>query len=140
MQMAVRKSTAVWKGSSREGSGTLRLGSGQFEGPYTWLSRFKEGPETNPEELIAAAHAGCFSMALASGLSKQGHVPTKISTSAEVLMDNNNVITGIALETVGEVPGIDEKTFVEFAEDAKKNCPVSKALAALEITLDARLA
>jgi len=138
--MAVRKSTAVWKGSSREGSGTLRLGSGQFEGPYTWLSRFKEGPETNPEELIAAAHAGCFSMALASGLSKQGHVPTKISTSAEVLMDNNNVITGIALETVGEVPGIDEKTFVEFAEDAKKNCPVSKALAALEITLDARLA
>jgi len=140
MQMAVRKSTAVWKGSSREGSGTLRLGSGQFEGPYTWLSRFKEGPETNPEELIAAAHAGCFSMALASGLSKQGHVPTKISTSAEVLMDNNNVITGIALETVGEVPGIDEKTFVKFAEDAKKNCPVSKALAALEITLDARLA
>jgi osmotically inducible protein OsmC len=140
MQMAVRKSTAVWKGSSREGSGTLRLGSGQFEGPYTWLSRFKEGPETNPEELIAAAHAGCFSMALASGLSKQGHVPTKISTSAEVLMDNNNVITGVALETVGEVPGIDEKTFVEFAEDAKKNCPVSKALAALEITLDARLA
>ncbi len=138
--MAVRKSTAVWKGSSREGSGTLRLGSGQFEGPYTWLSRFKEGPETNPEELIAAAHAGCFSMALASGLSKQGHVPTKISTSAEVLMDNNNVITGVALETVGEVPGIDEKTFVEFAEDAKKNCPVSKALAALEITLDARLA
>ena len=138
--MAVRKSTAVWKGSSREGSGTLRLGSGQFEGPYTWLSRFKEGPETNPEELIAAAHAGCFSMALASGLSKQGHVPTKISTSAEVLMDNNNVITGVALETVGEVPGIDEKTFVEFAEDAKNNCPVSKALAALEITLDARLA
>lgn len=138
--MAVRKSTAVWKGSSREGSGTLRLGSGQFEGPYTWLSRFMEGPETNPEELIAAAHAGCFSMALASGLSKQGHVPTKISTSAEVLMDNNNVITGVALETVGEVPGIDEKTFVEFAEDAKKNCPVSKALAALEITLDARLA
>jgi osmotically inducible protein OsmC len=138
--MAIRKSTAVWKGSSREGSGTLRLGSGQFEGPYTWLSRFKEGPETNPEELIAAAHAGCFSMALASGLSKKGHVPTRISTSAEVLMDNNNVITGVALETVGEVPGIDEKTFVEFAEDAKKNCPVSKALAALEITLNARLA
>jgi osmotically inducible protein OsmC len=138
--MAIRKSTAVWKGSSREGRGTLRLGSGQFEGPYTWLSRFKEGPETNPEELIAAAHAGCFSMALASDLSKAGHVPTQISTSAEVIMDESNTITGVVLETVGDVPGIDEKTFIEFAEGAKKNCPVSKALAALVITLNARLA
>jgi osmotically inducible protein OsmC len=138
--MAIRKSTAVWKGSSREGSGILRLGSGKFEGPYTWLSRFKEGPETNPEELIAAAHAGCFSMALASDLSKAGHVPTQISTSAEVLMDDSHIITGVALETVGEVPGIDEKTFKEFAEGAKKNCPVSKALAALDIMLHARLA
>jgi osmotically inducible protein OsmC len=138
--MAIRKSTAVWKGSSREGSGMLRLGSGQFEGPYTWLSRFKEGPETNPEELIAAAHAGCFSMALASDLSKAGHVPTKISTSAEVIMDESNTITGVVLETLGEVPGIDEKTFIEFAEGAKKNCPVSKALAALDITLKAKLA
>jgi len=138
--MAIRKSTAVWKGSSREGSGTLRLGSGQFEGPYTWLSRFKEGPETNPEELIAAAHAGCFSMALASDLSKAGHVPTEISTSAEVIMDETNTITGVVLETVGEVPGIDEKTFKEFAEGAKKNCPVSKALATLDIMLHARLA
>ena len=138
--MAIRKSTAVWKGSSREGSGTLRLGSGQFEGPYTWLSRFKEGPETNPEELIAAAHAGCFSMALASDLSKAGHVPTQISTSAEVIMDESHTITGVMLETVGDVPGIDEKTFIEFAEGAKKNCPVSKALAALDITLNARLA
>jgi len=138
--MAIRKSTAIWKGSSREGSGTLRLGSGQFEGPYTWLSRFKEGPETNPEELIAAAHAGCFSMALASDLSKKGHVPTQISTSAEVIMDESNTITGVVLETVGDVPGIDEKTFIEFAEGAKKNCPVSKALAALDITLHARLA
>jgi lipoyl-dependent peroxiredoxin len=138
--MANRKSTAVWKGSSREGSGTLRLGSGVFEGPYTWLSRFKEGPETNPEELIAAAHAGCFSMALSSDLSKAGHVPTQISTSAEVLMDESKTITGVALETVGDVPGIDEKTFIEFAEEAKKNCPVSKALAAIKITLTAKLA
>jgi len=138
--MAIRKSTAVWKGSSREGSGTLRLGSGQFEGPYTWLSRFKEGPETNPEELIAAAHAGCFSMALASDLSKAGHVPTQISTSAEVIMDESNTITGVILETVGDVPGIDEKTFIEFAKSAKENCPVSKALAALQITLKAQLA
>jgi osmotically inducible protein OsmC len=140
MQLAIRKSSAIWKGSSREGSGTLRLGSGQFEGPYTWLSRFKEGPETNPEELIAAAHAGCFSMALASDLSKAGHMPTEISTSAEVIMDESNTITGVVLETVAEVPGIDERAFIEFAEGAKKNCPVSKALAALNITLHARLA
>lgn len=137
--MAIRKSTAVWKGSSREGSGILRLGSGQFEGPYTWLSRFKESPETNPEELIAAAHAGCFSMALASSLSKAGHVPIKITTSAEVLMDDSNTITGVSLETIGEVLGISESDFAEFAEDAKKNCPVSKALAAIEITLKAQL-
>ena len=138
--MAIRKSSAVWKGSSREGSGTLRLGSGLFEGPYDWRSRFENGPTTNPEELIAAAHAGCFSMALASDLTKAGHVPTQISTSAEVLMDESKTITGVALETVGEVPGIDEKTFIEFAEGAKKNCPVSKALRALEITLTAKLA
>jgi lipoyl-dependent peroxiredoxin len=138
--MAIRKSTAVWKGSSREGSGTLRLGSGLYEGPYTWLSRFKEGSETNPEELIAAAHAACFSMALASALSKAGHIPTKIETSAEVIMDESPRITGVVISTVGDVPGIDDKTFVEFAEGAKKNCPVSQALAAIEITLTARLA
>ena len=137
--MANRSSTAFWKGSSREGSGTLRLGSGVFEGPYDWRSRFENGATTNPEELIAAAHAGCFSMALASDLTKAGHVPTKISTSAEVLMDETKTITGVALETVGEVPGIDEKAFIEFAEGAKKNCPVSKALAALDITLTAKL-
>ena len=138
--MAIRKSTAVWKGSSREGSGTLRLGSGVFEGPYDWRSRFTEGSTTNPEELIAAAHAGCFSMALASDLTKAGHVPTRISTSAEVLMDNTNKITGVVLETEAEVPGIDEKAFMEIAEGAKKNCPVSQALRALDITLSARLA
>ena len=138
--MAIRKSTAVWKGSSREGSGTLRLGSGLFEGPYDWRSRFTEGSTTNPEELIAAAHAGCFSMALASDLTKAGHVPTRISTSAEVLMDNTNKITGVVLETEAEVPGIDEKAFMEIAEGAKKNCPVSQALRALDITLSARLA
>ena len=107
------------------------MGSGLFKGPYDWRSRFKDGPTTNPEELIAAAHAGCFSMALASDLTKAGHVPTRISTSAEVLMDESKTITGVALETAGEVPGIDEKTFIEFAEGAKKNCPVSKALARL---------
>ena len=138
--MAIRKSSAVWKGSSREGSGTLRLGSGLFEGPYDWRSRFTEGPTTNPEELIAAAHAGCFSMALASDLTKAGHVPTSIETSAEVLMDEGHTIHGVQLSTVAEVPGIDEKTFLEIAEGAKTNCPVSKALRALDITLTARLA
>jgi len=138
--MAIRKSSAVWKGSSREGSGTLCLGSGVFEGPYDWRSRFSEGPTTNPEELIAAAHAGCFSMALSSALSKAGHVPTSIATTAEVIMDDSPKITGVVLSTVGEVPGIDEKTFIEFAEQAKKNCPVSQALAAIDITLTARLA
>ena len=138
--MANRKSSAIWKGSSREGSGSVRLGSGLYEGPYTWASRFKEGPETNPEELIAAAHAACFSMALASDLSKAGHIPTLLTTSAEVMMDESPTITGVALSTVGEVPGIDEKTFIEFAENAKKNCPVSRALAAIEITLTAKLA
>jgi len=139
-KMAIRTSYAAWKGSSREGSGTLRLGSGVIEGPYDWRSRFTEGATTNPEELIAAAHAGCFSMALASDLTKAGHVPTRIETSAEVLMDESKTITGVALSTVGEVPGIDKKTFIEFAEGAKKNCPVSKALRALEITLTAKLA
>jgi osmotically inducible protein OsmC len=138
--MAIRTSTAVWKGSSREGSGTLRLGSGVFEGPYDWRSRFEQGPTTNPEELIAAAHAGCFSMALASDLTKAGHVPARIETSAEVLMDGSKTITGVALSTAAQVPGIDEKTFLEIAEGAKKNCPVSKALRALEITLSTKLA
>ena len=138
--MANRTATAQWQGSSREGSGRLRLGSGVFEGPYDWRSRFESGATTNPEELIAAAHAGCFSMALASELTRAGHVPTKIETSAEVLMDDSKTITGVALATFGEVPGIDERTFIEIAEGAKKNCPVSKALRALEITLTARLA
>ena len=138
--MANRKSSATWKGSSREGAGRVRLGSGLYEGPYTWTARFKEGPETNPEQLIAAAHAACFSMALASDLSKAGHIPTLLTTSAEVMMDDSPTITGVALSTVGDVPGIDEKAFIEFAEKAKKNCPVSRALAAIEITLTAKLA
>lgn len=137
--MANRKSTAVWKGSSRDGSGTVRLGSGVFEGPYDWRSRFENGSTTNPEELIAAAHAGCFSMALASDLTKAGHIPTRIETSAEVMMDENNTITSVVLSTEAQVPDIDMKTFIEIAEGAKKNCPVSKALRALEITLTARL-
>ena len=138
--MAIRESSAVWEGSSREGKGSLRLGSGAFEGAYTWRSRFKDDPGTNPEELIAAAHAGCFSMALSSALSKAGHIPTRIDTTAKVHLGEGPKIILIELSTVGDVPGIDEKTFIEFAEQAKKDCPVSQALAAVEISLKARLA
>lgn len=137
--MTIRESSAVWEGSSREGKGSLRLGSGAFEGAYTWRSRFKDDPGTNPEELIAAAHAGCFSMALSSALSKAGHIPTRIDTSAKVHLGEGPKIILIELSTVGDVPGIDEKTFIEFAEGAKKGCPVSQALAAVEISLKARL-
>ena len=138
--MTIRESSAVWEGSSREGKGSLRLGSGAFEGAYTWRSRFKDDPGTNPEELIAAAHAGCFSMALSSALSKAGHIPTRIDTTAKVHLGEGPKIILIELSTVGDVPGIDEKTFIEFAEGAKKGCPVSQALAAVEISLKARLA
>ena len=138
--MTIRESSAVWEGSSREGKGSLRLGSGAFEGAYTWRSRFKDDPGTNPEELIAAAHAGCFSMALSSALSKAGHIPTRIDTSAKVHLGEGPKIILIELSTVGDVPGIDEKTFIEFAEGAKKGCPVSQALAAVVISLKARLA
>jgi osmotically inducible protein OsmC len=138
--MTIRESSAVWEGSSREGKGSIRLGSGVFEGAYSWRSRFKDDPGTNPEELIAAAHAGCFSMALSSALSKADHIPTRIDTTAKVHLGEGPKITLIELSTVGDVPGIDEKTFVDFAEQAKKGCPVSQALAAVEISLKARLA
>jgi osmotically inducible protein OsmC len=138
--MAIRESSAVWKGSSREGTGSMRLGSGAYEGPFSWVSRFRDGTGTNPEELIGAAHAGCFSMDLSSHLSKAGHIPTQITTTAKVHLEEGPTIALIELSTVGEVAGIDEKTFIEFAEQAKKDCPVSRALAAVEIRLTARLA
>ena len=111
-----------------------------YEGPFSWASRFKDNPGTNPEELLGAAHAGCFSMSLSSRLSKAGHIPTRITTTAKVNLDESNKITLIELSTVGDVPGIDEKTFLEIAEQAKIGCPVSQALAAVEIRLTARLA
>lgn len=138
--MAIRESTAVWKGNLLQGKGSMRLGSGAYEGEYTRASRFEDGPGTNPEELVGAAHAGCFSMFLSAILSKAGHIPTNIATTAAVHLGDGPKITLIELSTVGEVPGIDEKTFIEFAEQAKKGCPVSQALAAVEIHLAARLA
>lgn len=138
--MAIRESSAIWEGSLTEGSGSMRLGSGAYEGAFTRASRFEEGPGTNPEELVGAAHAGCFSMFLSAILSKAGHVPTRIDTTARVHLGEGPKITLIELSTVGEVPGIDEKTFLEFAEQAKTGCPVSQALAAVEVKLTARLA
>ncbi|NUB10213.1 OsmC family protein [Azospirillum sp. Vi22] len=140
--MAVRQSDAEWRGNLAQGSGTMRLGSGAFEGAYSFPSRFENGTGTNPEELIAAAHAGCFSMALSAGLSKAGHTPTRVHTTARVHLDKAGdgfAITKIELDCEAEIPGIDAETFRQQAEGAKKNCPVSKALTGTEITLNARL-
>jgi osmotically inducible protein OsmC len=113
-----------------------------FEGSYSFGSRFEEGQGTNPEELIAAAHAACFSMALAAGLEKAGHTPRRVATTARVDLavgEGGARISTVTLDTEAEVPGIDEATFQEQAQQAKKNCPVSKALAGVDIELDARL-
>jgi osmotically inducible protein OsmC len=141
--MAVQSASAEWNGSLKEGSGTMRAGSGAFEGPYTFVSRFETGPGTNPEELIGAAHAGCFSMALAAALGRAGHNPTSIKTSATVHLGSGEAgptITQIDLVVQGAVPGIDAAQFQEFAEGAKKGCVVSRALAGVSnITLQATL-
>jgi osmotically inducible protein OsmC len=140
--MAVRTSEAEWRGNLREGTGRVKLGSGAFEGSYSFPSRFEEGKGTNPEELLGAAHAGCYSMALSAGLSKAGHPPTRVHTVARVHLEkvgDGFGITRIDLECEAEVPGIGAAAFQEQAEGAKKGCPVSKALAATEITLKATL-
>lgn len=136
--MTVRASTAEWKGTLKEGAGTMKLGSGAYEGPFTFASRFETGPGTNPEELIGAAHAGCFSMFFSALLSKEGFVPN-IRTTAKVHLGAGPTINLIELETEAEVPGIGEEKFQQLAQDAKKGCPVSKALAGPEITLTAKL-
>jgi osmotically inducible protein OsmC len=140
--MAVRKSEAEWKGDLLKGQGTMKLGSGAFEGSYSFPSRFESGKGTNPEELIGAAHAGCFSMALSAGLGKAGFTPTRIHTTATVHLEKVGegfAITRIELESEAQIPGIDDKTFQEQAEAAKKGCPVSKALAGSQISLKAKL-
>ena len=138
----IRTSKAQWNGSLKDGSGTVVVGKGAYEGPYSFASRFENGTGTNPEELVGAAHAGCFSMALSAGLGKAGITPTRVSTEAQVHFEKVGEgfgITRIHLVTEAEVPGIDDATFQEHAEGAKKNCPISKALASVEITLDAKL-
>ncbi len=141
--MPARTSEAVWQGDLKTGAGTMKLGSGAFEGAYSFASRFESGTGTNPEELIAAAHAGCFSMALSAGLAEAGFKPTRIHTTARVSIDPSNggfAITRSQLTTEAEIPDIDEPTFLKHAQAAKSGCPVSKALAGVEITLEARLA
>jgi len=141
-QQMIRTSKAQWNGSLKDGKGTVSLGSGAYDGQYSFSSRFESGTGTNPEELVAAAHAGCFSMALSAGLGKAGITPNRISTEAKVNFEkvgDGFSITRIDLVTEGDVPGIDEATFVEHAENAKKGCPISRALGAVEITLSAKL-
>jgi len=140
--MPIRTAEARWEGNLKNGKGRVKLGSGVFEGSYSFGSRFEKAPGTNPEELIGAAHAGCFSMALSMILGLAGFTPDSIQTTARVTIDkvgDGFKITTIELETEGRVPGIDEKTFKEKAEAAKKGCPVSMALTGVEITLKSRL-
>ena len=141
--MATRQANAEWKGSLKEGAGEMALGSGSYKGPYSFVSRFENGSGTNPEELIGAAHAGCFSMALAAALGRAGITPKSIRTTAKVHLgtsDAGPTITRIDLETEGEVPGIDQATFQEHAEGARKGCVVSRALGGVkDITLNATL-
>ena len=142
--MATRSGNAEWRGDLRAGAGELTVGDGVFKGAYSFSSRFEEGQGTNPEELIAAAHAACFSMALANVMAEHGHPAELVRTTATVHLgqsDAGPTIQRIDLDTEGRVPGIDQDHFAEHAEEAKKGCPVSRALAAVdEINLTARLA
>lgn len=141
--MPTRSSSAEWSGNLARGNGTMSLGSGAFEGSYSFASRFESGEGTNPEELIAAAHAGCFSMALAAALSQADHVPDSVETTAQVTIDSVDgtpTITRSELSTEVKVDGLDDAEFQELADGARSGCAVSRALAGVEITLAARLA
>ena len=140
--MPTRNAEAVWEGDLKGGKGTMKLASGSYQGAYSFASRFEQGTGTNPEELIAAAHAGCFSMALSHGLAQAGFPPKRVHTTAKVHLEKTDAgfaIPRIDLVTEAEVPGIDKAAFQKQAETAKQNCPVSKLLKAAEITLDAKL-
>ncbi len=141
--MAIRTATARWLGTLTEGTGVMRTGKGGYEGNYSFKSRFEEGEGTNPEELIGAAHAGCFSMALSKGLADAGFPPTAIDTTANVHLekvDGMQTVTRIDLATRGDVPGIDEAEFVKIAEATKEGCPISRLLSpGTQITLAASL-
>ncbi len=140
--MATRTSTAVWEGDLKAGKGNMTVGSGAYNGPFSFASRFESGAGTNPEELIAAASAGCFSMALSAGLGKNGFTAKKVSTTAKAYLEKVGEgfgITKIELNCEASVPGIDETKFKEIAEGTRTGCPVSKALAGVEIALTTKL-
>jgi lipoyl-dependent peroxiredoxin len=140
--MVTRRASAVWEGTLKDGNGTMSLGSGAYEGAYTFASRFESGQGTNPEELIGAAYAGCFSQALSLELTEAGYPPQRISTEAIVeleKMEEGFAITEITIQTTGLVPGIDPETFQKLAEGAKDGCPVSQALQGVEKRLEATL-
>jgi osmotically inducible protein OsmC len=140
--MSVRSATALWEGDLKSGKGSMKLGSGAFEGKFSFGTRFEEAPGTNPEELIGAAHAGCYSMAFSAMLGGAGFTPKSIRTAAKVHIEKVGegfAITRIQLATEANIPGIDDAKFKEIAEAAKKGCPVSKALAGVQIELDAKL-
>jgi lipoyl-dependent peroxiredoxin len=137
--MTTRTSSAEWQGTLKDGAGTMKLASGAYEGPYTFASRFENGQGTNPEELIGAAHAGCYSMFLSALLSKDGFTPTRIATTATVHLTDGPTISLIELNCEAEVPGVSAAVFQEKAAEAKQKCPVSKVLAATEIKLTAKL-
>lgn len=140
--MIKRTANAVWQGNLKDGRGSLELGSGAFQGQYSFTSRFEEGVGTNPEELIGAAHAGCFSMAFSADLSNAGYTVDEIKTEAIVSMEKGDAgfaISGVKLVTKARVRDIEMAEFAKLASGAKANCPVSKALAAVEIQLEAHL-
>ena len=140
--MINRKAEARWEGTLKEGRGNIKLGSGAWQGPYSFGTRFESAPGTNPEELLGAAHAACFTMAVGAALSRAGHPPTSIDTTATVHLDKVGEgfgITGIDLVTRGKVPGLSAPEFVRVAEDMGKNCIVSRALASVPIHVDAAL-
>ncbi|HSZ42205.1 MAG TPA: OsmC family protein [Trebonia sp.] len=141
--MAGRNGSAEWRGDLQSGAGSVKVGDGVFEGTYSFKSRFEDGQGTNPEQLIAAAHAACFTMALSNILSTAGHTPESVNTTANVTLrfiDNAPTLTRVDLVTEGRVAGVDAAQFQKFAEEAKANCPISRALAGIpEIALTAKL-
>jgi osmotically inducible protein OsmC len=137
--MIVRSSSAEWQGTLNEGKGIMTVGRGTYQGPFSFASRFESGQGTNPEELIGAAHAGCFSMFLSALITKAGFTPTRVRTTAAVSLGEGPTITLIELNTEAEIPGLPEEKLRELGDTAKKNCPISKALAGTQIKLNIKL-
>jgi len=137
-----RTAQAIWEGNLKDGRGTMEFGGGAFKGNYSFASRFENGKGTNPEELIAAAHSGCFAMALSNMLAEAGYTPKQVKVTAKVSLekvDDGFKITASHLDCIAKVPDINQEKFMAIAEEAKKGCPVSVLLSHIQITLDARL-